>query len=88
MVTFDVNGKSYNGIVGSKPFLVPGGMPVKNLRAFFPEEFGLVGWRAPGSLIDGSREEMLDSVSLFSETTAEPVVAAKTVTVPKSSEFL
>jgi len=87
MVTFDVNGNSYGGTADSKPFLVPGGMPVKNLKAFFPEHFELIRWSAPGSLIDGSREEMLDSVSLFSETTAEPVVAAKTVTVPKSSEF-
>ena len=85
MVTFDVNGNSYGGTADSKPFLVPGGMPVKNLKAVFPEQFGLVGWRAPGSLIDGSREEMLDSVSLFSDTEAFPLVLTGWLTVPKST---
>ena len=88
MVTFDVNGNSYGGTADSKPFLVPGGMPVKNLKAFFPEHFELIRWSAPGSLIDGSREEMLDSVSLFSDTEAFPLVLTGWLTVPKSSEFL
>ena len=87
-VTFDVNGNSYGGTADSKPFLVPGGMPVKNLKAFFPEHFELIRWSAPGSLIDGSREEMLDSVSLFSDTEAFPLVLTGWLTVPKSSEFL
>ena len=39
MVTFDVNGNSYGGTADSKPFLVPGGMPVKNLKVVFPEHF-------------------------------------------------
>ncbi|MGI6460140.1 MAG: DUF6973 domain-containing protein [Candidatus Hydrogenedentales bacterium] len=61
-------------------------MPIKNLKALFPDQFGLVGWSAPGSLSDGSREEEIDSVSLFSETTAFPLVLTGWLTVPKSSE--
>jgi len=84
-VTFEVNGKSYVGSA-EKKLQVPGGMPVKKLKALFPDHFGLSSWRAPGSLIDGSREEEIDSVSLFSETTAFPLVLTGWLTVPKSSE--
>ncbi len=86
MVTFEVNGKSYVGSA-EKKLQVPGGMPVKKLKALFPDHFGLVEWSAPGSLIDGSREEEIDSVSLFSETTANPLVRTKTATVPISNEY-
>jgi hypothetical protein len=84
MVTFDVNGKSYEGSA-EKKLQVPGGMPVKNLKVVFPEHFELIRWSAPGSLIDGSREEMLDSVSLFSDTEAFPLVLTGWLTVPKST---
>ena len=39
-VTFEVNGKSYVGSA-EKKLQVPGGMPVKKLKALFPDHFGL-----------------------------------------------
>ena len=86
MVTFEVNGRPYWGVPG-REFQVPGGMPIKNLKVVFPEPYELAWWMAAGSLIHGSREELLDSVSLFSNTLAIPIVWAGHLTVPKSSQW-
>ncbi len=85
-MTFEVNGRPYWGVPG-REFQVPGGMPIKNLKVVFPEPYELAWWMAAGSLIHGSREELLDSVSLFSNTLAIPIVWAGHLTVPKSSQW-
>ena len=85
-VTFQVGGSSTN-YPGTKSstLAIPAGMEIRNLEITHAKHFNFVEWRAPGSLLDQTRDKKVASVTLFDDTVAQAVLANGVVDIATSS---